>query len=66
MSQVTIGVLMLFGTLLFLIIIRIPIAFALGISSVITALYLDIPLVNLFMSLRMEKINMAESLKAVE
>ena len=51
MSQVTIGVIMLFGILLFLIVIRIPIAFALGISSVITAIYLDIPLVNLFMKM---------------
>lgn len=51
MSQVTIGVLMLFGSLLLLIVLRIPIAFSLGISAVITAVYLDIPLVNLFMKM---------------
>ncbi|MBQ6481009.1 MAG: TRAP transporter large permease [Anaerolineaceae bacterium] len=51
MSQVTIGVLMLFGSLLLLIVLRIPIAFSLGISAVITAVYLDIPLVNLYMKM---------------
>ena len=51
MSQVTIGVIMLFGLLLLLIFLRIPIAFSLGISAVITAIYLDIPLVNLFMKM---------------
>ncbi len=51
MSQVTIGVLILFGSLLLLIVLRIPIAFSLGISAVITAVYLDIPLVNLYMKM---------------
>lgn len=44
MQPETIGVFLLFGSLFLLIFIRIPIAFALGISSVITALYLEIPL----------------------
>ena len=42
---------MLFGSLLLLIVLRIPIAFSLGISAVITAVYLDIPLVNLYMKM---------------
>ncbi len=39
---------LLFGSIIFFIIIRIPVAFALGGASLITALYLDIPLYNLF------------------
>jgi tripartite ATP-independent transporter DctM subunit len=48
MGAETIGVLLLFGVLAVLMFIRIPIAFALGISSVITALYLHINLFLLF------------------
>ena len=44
MQPETIGVFLLFGSLFLLIFARIPIAFSLGISSVITALYLEIPL----------------------
>ena len=51
MSQVTIGILILFGSLLLLITLRVPIAFSLGISAVTAALYLDIPLVNIFMKM---------------
>lgn len=51
MSQETIGILILFGVLLFLMIIRIPIAFSLGIAAVASAVYLDIPLMNLFMKM---------------
>ena len=51
MSDAGIAVLLLFGTLFFLMIIRIPIAFCLGISSVVTALYLNINLFAIFQSL---------------
>lgn len=51
MSTVTIGILILFGTLLVLICLRIPIAFSLGIAAVVSALYLDIPLLNIFMKM---------------
>ena len=51
MTESSIAIIMLFGTLIFLMIIRIPIAFSLGISAVITALYMDIPLMNLFMKM---------------
>lgn len=43
-----IGTLILFGLLFVLLLIRIPISFALGISSVITAIYLKIPLLIMF------------------
>jgi tripartite ATP-independent transporter DctM subunit len=42
------GVIILFGLLFILMFIKVPISFALGISSVITAIYLDIPLLLLF------------------
>lgn len=48
MSPETIATIMLFGILIFLMIIRFPIAFALGISAVATAIYLDIPIFNLY------------------
>ncbi|MDO4982988.1 MAG: TRAP transporter large permease [Eubacteriales bacterium] len=51
MSTMTIGVIMLFGVLLLLLVLRIPIAFSLGVSAVVTAIYLDIPLANLFMKM---------------
>lgn len=48
MSTVTAGCLILFGTLAFLMIARIPISFCLGISALLTASYLGIPFLNLF------------------
>ena len=51
MSESTIGILILFGSLLFFILIRIPIAFSLGASAILAALYLDIPLMNIFMKM---------------
>jgi len=42
------ALLMLFGLITFLIVIRVPVAFALGGASVVTALYLGIPLYNVF------------------
>lgn len=51
MSEQAIALILLFGILFLLMAIRIPIAFALGISSVITALYLDINLFAIFQSL---------------
>src|SRR5690554_642686 len=43
-----IGALILFGSLTILMVLRIPIAFSLIISSIISALYLEIPLLFLF------------------
>ena len=51
MSTVTTGILILFGTLFLLICLRIPIAFSLGIAAIVSALYLDIPLLNIFMKM---------------
>ena len=51
MSTVTTGIIILFGTLFLLICLRIPIAFSLGIAAVVSALYLDIPLLNIFMKM---------------
>ena len=48
MSPENIGILMLFGLLIFFMIIRIPIAFSLGLSAVVTATYLNIPYFNLY------------------
>jgi tripartite ATP-independent transporter DctM subunit len=48
MNEITIGTALLFGLLIFLMIVRVPIAFCLGISSLFTALYLDIPFFNLY------------------
>ncbi|HKL58891.1 MAG TPA: TRAP transporter large permease [Sphaerochaeta sp.] len=42
------GVLLLFGSLALLMVLRIPIAFSLAISSIVTALYLQIPLLFIF------------------
>lgn len=51
MTESSIAIMILFGTLIVLMFIRIPIAFSLGISAVVTALYMDIPLMNLFMKM---------------
>lgn len=51
MTQRMIAILILFGFLFIFMFIRVPIAFSLGISSVITAIYLDIPLLLLFQSM---------------
>lgn len=51
MDQSTVGIIILIGSLLLLMLLRMPIAFSLGISAVCTALYLDIPLVNLFIKM---------------
>ena len=51
MDQSTVGIIILIGSLLLLMLMRMPIAFSLGISAVCTALYLDIPLVNLFIKM---------------
>lgn len=48
MNEIAIGTLILFGTLIFLMSIRVPISFCLGISALFTAVYLDIPFMNLF------------------
>ena len=48
MTTEAVGVLILFGLLFGLMFIRIPISFSLGISSVLTAIYLKIPLLLLF------------------
>lgn len=42
------GTTILFGMLVFLMALRVPISFSLGISALVTALYLDIPFLNLF------------------
>ncbi len=48
MNEIAMGTLILFGTLIFLMSIRVPISFCLGISALVTSLYLDIPFMNLF------------------
>ena len=48
MSTVAVGCIILFGSLAFLMICRVPIAFCLGISSLLTASYLNVPFFNLF------------------
>ncbi|HWP50719.1 MAG TPA: TRAP transporter large permease [Clostridia bacterium] len=48
MNSVIIGTAILFGLLLFLMVLRVPISFSLGISALVTALYLEIPFLNLF------------------
>ena len=49
MNETTIGILILFLGLILLMCLRIPVAFSLGITAVVTAIYLDIPLTNIFM-----------------
>ena len=51
MDQSTAGILILFGSLFLLILLRIPIAFSLGISSIVASIYLGIPLLNIFMKM---------------
>lgn len=48
MSEIAIGTIILFSLLAIFMAIRIPIAFSLGLASLFTALYLDIPFFNLF------------------
>ncbi|AEV28735.1 TRAP transporter, DctM subunit [Sphaerochaeta pleomorpha str. Grapes] len=48
MSPIVSGTAILFGTLVFLMLVRVPISFSLGISALITAIYIDIPFMNLF------------------
>ena len=48
MSEVAIGTILLFSSLAVLMVIRIPIAFSLAISALVTATYLGIPYFNLF------------------
>lgn len=44
MTPETIGIWILFGSFLLLILMRVPIAFSVGLSTILTFLYLDIPL----------------------
>ena len=48
MSEVAVGTILLFSSLAVLMVIRIPIAFSLAISALVTATYLGIPYFNLF------------------
>ena len=48
MSPIVLGTAILFGSLIFLMLVRVPISFSLGISALITAIYMDIPFMNLF------------------
>lgn len=48
MNEMAVGTLILFGSLVLMMSIRIPISFCLGLSALFTALYLDIPFLNLF------------------
>ena len=57
MSEVAIGTVMLFAALAILMIIRIPIAFSLAISAMITATYLGIPYFNLFQKMSVSLIS---------
>ncbi|WP_087974203.1 TRAP transporter large permease [Oceanobacillus rekensis] len=51
MSVEAIGAIILIGSFLLLILLRIPIAYALGISSVMTAMYLQLPLTQIVQSM---------------
>lgn len=55
MNEQTLALLMLFGILFFLMAIRVPIAFSLGISSMATALYLNVNLFAVFQSLTVSR-----------
>lgn len=48
MNEIVMGTVILFGILIILMLLRFPISFSLGISALITAVYLNIPLLNLF------------------
>lgn len=48
MPDTTIAIAIMLGSFVILLMMRMPISFTLGISSVLTALYLNIPLATLF------------------
>lgn len=48
MNEIALGTLILFSSLIVLMIIRVPISFCLGLSALFTAVYLEIPFLNLF------------------
>ncbi len=48
MTPIVMGTVILFSLLVFLMLLRVPIAFCLGIASLATAIYLEIPFFNLF------------------
>ncbi|WP_320127544.1 TRAP transporter large permease [uncultured Sphaerochaeta sp.] len=48
MNPIVSGTAILFGSLIFMMIVRVPISFSLGISALITATYIGIPFMNLF------------------
>lgn len=48
MSEMAIGTGILFSSLVLLMVLRIPISFCLGLSALFTAIYLEIPFLNLF------------------
>jgi tripartite ATP-independent transporter DctM subunit len=48
MNTITTGTVILFGVLVLLMVLRVPISFSLGISALVAAIYLDIPFLNLF------------------
>ncbi|WP_101910195.1 TRAP transporter large permease [Marasmitruncus massiliensis] len=48
MNEIVVGTFILIFSLIFLMCIRIPISFCLGLSALFTAVYLDIPFLNLF------------------
>ena len=48
MTEIAIGTIILFASLVVLMFLRFPIAYALGVSSIITAVYCGIPFLNLF------------------
>ena len=48
MSEIAIGTIILFASLIILMFLRFPIAYALGVSAIITATYCGIPYLNLF------------------
>lgn len=48
MPDVSIAIALLIGTFAFFLIIRVPITFCLGLSSIITSIYLQIPLATIF------------------
>ena len=48
MSQIAIGTIMLFATLIVLMMLRFPIAYSLGFAAIVTATYMNIPYLNLF------------------
>jgi len=53
MSEVAIGTIILFVSLIVLMFLRFPIAYALGVSAIITATYCGIPYLNLFQKMTM-------------